>query len=93
MSKTTRQAAAIITYEMPDGTRREWRVACLLPADNESTMRKHFDSHIPLNRKWIGVLFEEEIEPTHQCGSCGETLTLVRPGKHQCDNPKCVQNS
>lgn len=30
-------------------------------------------------------------EPT--CGDCGKELTLVRPGKHQCDNPNCVQNN
>lgn len=26
------------------------------------------------------------------CGDCGKRLTLVRPGKHQCDNPNCESN-
>lgn len=26
------------------------------------------------------------------CGQCGKELTLVRPGKHQCDNPVCEEN-
>lgn len=30
-------------------------------------------------------------EPT--CGDCGQELTLVRPGKHQCDNSNCIQNN
>lgn len=33
----------------------------------------------------------EKKEPL--CGDCGEELTLVRPGSHQCDNIKCVQNN
>ena len=34
------------------------------------------------------------IEPMvmHICGDCGEELTHVRPGKYQCDNPKCKSN-
>lgn len=27
------------------------------------------------------------------CTSCKKKLTLVRPGKYQCDNPKCENNS
>lgn len=26
------------------------------------------------------------------CGSCVMPMTLVRPGKHQCDNPRCSNN-
>jgi hypothetical protein len=26
------------------------------------------------------------------CGSCKQELTLVRPGKHQCDNENCPSN-
>lgn len=31
-------------------------------------------------------------EPLVTCGQCGKELTLVRPGKYQCDNPECAQN-
>jgi len=27
-----------------------------------------------------------------RCGSCKQELTLVRPGKHQCDNENCPSN-
>lgn len=26
------------------------------------------------------------------CGDCGQELTEVRPGKHQCDNVNCKSN-
>ena len=26
------------------------------------------------------------------CGECGEVMTLVRPGKYQCDNINCTFN-
>ena len=26
------------------------------------------------------------------CGHCNKKLTLVRPGKHQCDNDNCKSN-
>lgn len=29
-------------------------------------------------------------EPEFTCGDCGQKLMIVRPGKHQCNNPKCV---
>ncbi len=35
----------------------------------------------------------EETELTFTCGDCGQKLTEVRPGSHQCDNEKCIQNS
>jgi hypothetical protein len=28
--------------------------------------------------------------PRHVCGDCGSELQIVRPGKYQCVNPKCV---
>lgn len=27
-----------------------------------------------------------------KCGDCGQVLTEVRPGKHQCDNELCASN-
>jgi hypothetical protein len=30
--------------------------------------------------------------PIAHCGDCGHRLTLVRPGKHQCDNIACEGN-
>jgi len=27
-----------------------------------------------------------------RCGGCKQELTLVRPGKHQCDNENCPSN-
>lgn len=27
-----------------------------------------------------------------RCGDCGEWLTVVRPGKYQCDNIECPQD-
>lgn len=30
--------------------------------------------------------------PVCYCGDCGQRLTLVRPGKHQCDNAACHGN-
>lgn len=36
---------------------------------------------------YVGVEGTEVSEPT--CGDCGRKLTLVRPGKYQCDNPHC----
>jgi hypothetical protein len=27
------------------------------------------------------------------CTDCGSKLTLVRPGKHQCDNEECIRNA
>lgn len=30
--------------------------------------------------------------PTFNCGECGMRMTLVRPGKHQCDNQACPSN-
>lgn len=37
-----------------------------------------------------GFSGSKDEEPT--CGACRRRLTLVRPGKHQCDNPHCTQN-
>jgi hypothetical protein len=31
--------------------------------------------------------------PICYCGDCGERMTLVRPGKHQCDNESCTGNA
>lgn len=33
------------------------------------------------------VADEEDAEPLHTCGICGQPLDLVRPGKYQC--PRC----
>jgi len=35
---------------------------------------------------------ESEGEEKCVCGDCGVPLTLVRPGKHQCDNELCKSN-
>ena len=32
-------------------------------------------------------------EPPHYCSECCQQMTLVRPGKYQCDNPQCSSNS
>ena len=35
----------------------------------------------------------EPVEPPEErCADCGTPLTVVRPGKSQCDNPDCVFN-
>lgn len=41
----------------------------------------------------VAHLFEEWDERPVNCLSCGHQLTLVRPGKHQCDNEQCPTNS
>jgi hypothetical protein len=28
----------------------------------------------------------------HKCSDCKKELTIVRPGKYQCDNPECESN-
>jgi len=36
---------------------------------------------------------EDQIEPLRCCGQCGYRMTLVRPGKYQCDNIHCETKS
>lgn len=36
--------------------------------------------------------FDEWAQMNAECGDCGNKLTLVRPGSHQCDNAKCASN-
>lgn len=47
-------------------------------------------------KDWEKVLKESVCIPWEEekawCTTCGKEMTLVRPGKHQCDNPKCKTN-
>jgi phage FluMu protein Com len=50
-------------------------------------------------KKYAGYVFDafkgvyqEDGSPLCYCGDCKEAMTLVRPGKHQCDNPICKSN-
>jgi len=52
----------------------------------------------PVNRRRVNVRIRD-VKPAefvyidddliHTCGDCGQHLTIVRPGKYQCDNPHC----
>lgn len=37
--------------------------------------------------EWSKDPFNEDMAAT--CGTCGAWMSVVRPGKHQCDNPDC----
>jgi len=39
----------------------------------------------------LGV-YKPERDHVYLCDQCGQPLTLVRPGKYQCDNEDCVTN-
>lgn len=60
MVKDKREADAIITLYDRHG-RREWRVACILPDDDEASMRRHLKRHNP-GATFLGVRFEEQAE-------------------------------
>ena len=40
----------------------------------------------------VSKSLQSEGSPIVTCASCGKEVTIVRPGKHQCDNEKCISN-
>jgi len=71
-----------IIYNMPE-----------MPEMTEQ-QRKNFEKNVddamqyvrrpPLSDDYIGITFI--------CSDCKQPMTLVRPGKHQCDNSNCPSN-
>lgn len=41
--------------------------------------------HVAVHNK----MKKDKLTDVAYCGFCRHDMTLVRPGKHQCDNPKC----
>ena len=78
-----------------DGMDFEIARGCALIGIDEMLNHVEVPSHI---YKWLlGVKRElESIEDVSKfvarCGSCKQELTLVRHGKHQCDNENCPSN-
>ena len=54
--------------------------------NNRMPMKEYFNKH----KEFLDQLI---LKPTKTyCYDCGRLITLVRPGKYQCDNPKCESN-
>ena len=53
------------------------------------------EGKVYLGRLWDAILKAERHlkscseDSSPSCGTCGEPLTAVRPGKYQCDNEQC----
>lgn len=62
---------------------RDWFEREFVACDSGAVAKRVRDFGEPLCNEWL----EKAV-----CGDCGEPLTLVRPGKHQCDNELCKSN-
>lgn len=50
---------------------------------------KQYQSIAELMKTYQDFGMYDATEDEVRCGDCGKPLTLVRPGKHQCDNASC----
>ncbi len=64
--------------------------------DRMTTYIKRLEEDLQRNKNLLKEITiinaDSELELIYACGDCGEKLTLVRPGKHQCDNINCIRN-
>lgn len=63
---------------------------CLAERQTNAALREQLAAAQSRIRELEAMQNQEQPEP--RCGFCGTKLTLVRPGSHQCDNPKCESN-
>lgn len=63
-----------------------------------NTLSIHGHEYFVLNEETIVSIMEDYVKTRDQaikmpfCDQCGQFLTLVRPGKWQCDNKDCSTN-
>ncbi len=71
----------------------DWEIAKFMGGNFYIWVYKYEESSLEIDERRIVRDPEPTIIPGWpQCSYCGKELTLVRPGKHQCDNPDCIQN-